>query len=231
MKIKRLRTSVRWFIVVSLWMFAVLPAGAEESTTPFIVGIYWKKNIPLQLFQSNPRIYYRSEGAFQLSRQYAERVTGQSLTDAEFVALLRSERARTIDCEGEITTGALQGDEFYWFTRQCRVDEEKIQLRVADRWVDFMSLGCLNAVEDKTPALVPLPPVTPVVVAESAPIPEKEKSCRFVPTASTKSPDIYLGGSFIGSGFCITGTPGLMIQGQVAESSELVCEEAESTGK
>jgi hypothetical protein len=129
-------------------------ASAEQ---PFITAAHYKKNISLEKFQGNPRSFFRSEAAFDLIVDYVGDEIGQKLTDAEFVALMRSDQVRTRSCTGSINTGALAGNQFSWFVRKCRPGEEIIQVLVDendDRWIDVISLNCLNAVEDQTPVIV-----------------------------------------------------------------------------
>jgi len=147
------------------------PASAQNSSIePFIKAEFWKKNITLEEFRANPRSYFRSEAAFDLLVDYVADEIGQPLTDAEFIALMRSDQVRARSCpiSEMINTGALRGDQFYWFTRNCRSGEEIIQINLNGRWVDLISLNCLNSIEDQTPVASPIqthtdPPSQPLV--------------------------------------------------------------------
>jgi hypothetical protein len=111
----------------------------------------------LEDFAVNPRAYLRSEAAFQSLKQGFETPLNRSLSDAEFSALLASDRVRAeLDCVGRITTaGITQAGAIGWSSRDCYFDEKLIELKVDNRWYVVASQGCFNLVESQiemTPA-------------------------------------------------------------------------------
>jgi hypothetical protein len=167
------------FVVTMILILCPVFATAAE---PFIKAELYKTQgtaLSLESFAQNPRIYYRSEQAFQSSRQYAERVIDSSLTDVEFIALLQSDRVRTKACSGEVTTGGLLLDDYHWFQRQCYQHEEIVQVKVGGRWVDLLSLACLNPIEDKSPQLE-------TVVVDEGDVEPPSENCRWVAETETR---------------------------------------------
>lgn len=157
--------------------FASSAQAREVAEQPFITAAHYKKNISLAEFRVNPRSFFRSEAAFDLIVDYVGGEIGQKLTGSQFVALMRSDQVRVRDCavSEKINTGALAGNQFHWIVRNCRQGEQIVQVLVNGRWIDVISLNCLNAVEDQTP--VPPPAATPPPAAYNPP----PKKCRLVP--------------------------------------------------
>jgi hypothetical protein len=157
-------------LFVLIVLFGSHVEAKEGEGDPFIKKEFYKKNITLKQFQGNSFIFYRSNAAMTLSVGYVGTQLGlPNLSNEEFATLLSDEKlVRTRICPTSeiITTGALLGDEFSWFDRNCRKDEPILQVRENEEavWKDVLSLGCLNAVRDKTP--VPPPVLTPPTVAE-----------------------------------------------------------------
>lgn len=136
------------------------PASANEGGgQPFITAAHYRQNISLAEFQVNPRNYFRSEDAFRLITRYVGDEIGRpNLSAAEFNALIRDTtqtRVRVCAADERINTGAYANGQFFWFVRACRAGEQIVQVLVNGVWKDMFSLGCLNAVEDKTPARPP----------------------------------------------------------------------------
>ncbi len=152
-----------WLFALALMaMGSVLAAPAalalEVVEQPFITAAHYKKNISLTQWRSNIRGYFRSEAAFDLIVDYVGDEIGRPLSGSEFIALMRDEtQTRVRDCgpNESINTGALAGNQFHWFDRMCRSGEQIVQVLVNGKWIDVISLNCLNAVEDKTPAPAP----------------------------------------------------------------------------
>lgn len=154
-------------IIVAVAMASLAAPAAQASEgrgQPFITAADYQKNISLKDFRVNPRGYFVNESAFRLIVKYVGDEIGQPLSAAQFVALVKSNQVRVRSCAASesINTGALSGDQFHWFTRGCRQGEEIVQVLATGRWIDVISLNCLNAVEDPTP--VP-PPNTPLLVS------------------------------------------------------------------
>jgi hypothetical protein len=147
----------RVFIGPLIFFSFQLEAG--ETIVPFIKAEHHKQNISLSEFRKNPRGYFRSDSAFNLLVGYVEQETSVAFSNSEFTALIRDDaQVRTRNCptDEEINTGALEGDQFFWFERECRDGEQIVQLFFDDHWIDLFSLNCLNAVEDKTPVPTPI---------------------------------------------------------------------------
>lgn len=178
-----MRNLMMWIMLSSLMALGIMlptTASARETVVPFITAEHYMKNIALDEYRTNQRGYFRSEAAFDLLVDYVADEIGQPLTDAQFIALMRSDQVRARDCPTSevINTGALRGNQFYWFTRHCRLGEQIVQAKVHGRWIDLFSLNCLNAVEDKTP--VP----SPLVFVPAPPEPQP-KQCRWVAVSQT----------------------------------------------
>ena len=205
MKMKNVVTVAFVVIVIALFLCPVLVTAAEVSATPFIKAEYYKGEgsnaLTSQRFASNPRIYYRSEHAFQMGREWAERVIDSSLTDAEFIALLQSDRVRTMLCNGKVTTGGLLPQDYHWFERQCYSKEEILQVEVGGRWVDLLSLACLNPIEDKTP----LPETAQTSEGDKNP---PARKCRWVTENETWHES---GPVFVRSPMIVAGCNGLVV--------------------
>lgn len=156
----------RLILFVLIVLFGSHVEAKEDNVDPFIKKEFYKQNLPMEQFQSNPRGYFRSEAAFNLLTGFVGKEAGVSLTSAEFIALMNSDQVRIRDCptSEKINTGAFEVDQFHWFERDCRSGEQIVQVKLGDRWKDVFSLNCLNAVEDKTP--VPPPILTPPTVVE-----------------------------------------------------------------
>jgi hypothetical protein len=161
-------------VMFCLLVFATPSVMAEEVVTPFIKDKYFKQNITLEAFRSNPREYFRSESAFNLLVGYVESEINHPLTSAEFIALMNDRnqvRSRKCPTTESVRVGGLSDDQFFWITRKCRSGEEIVQLRLNDRWIDVFSLNCLNAKEDTTPVAPPvLVAMTPVQHVSAEPI-------------------------------------------------------------
>lgn len=169
-------------MAVGLGALAAPAAVAREVVEqPFITAKFYKQNISLEQFRVNPRSYFRSEAAFDLIVDYVGDEIGQPLTSSQFFALVRSEQVKVRDCAaGEsINTGALAGNQFHWFVRSCRAGEQILQVQVNSKWIDVVSLNCLNAVEDKTPVLSPL--LTPVPSVVLSPRPQPVTTYQVIP--------------------------------------------------
>lgn len=212
--------------ILILSSIAVSTAQAKEVVIPFIKDKYWKENISLEAFRSNPREYFRSEAAFNLLAGYVESEIGKPLTNAEFIALMNdSSQTRVRDCPvtETVRVGGLEGSQFFWFSRKCRPGEEIVQIRLHNRWLDVFSLSCLNAKEDITP--VPAPILTPALVAASVPESLSEKECRFVDEEVTQQAGLSV---FISPliGDCNCFAPGVFasIQPSIQTSSKLICD-------
>lgn len=209
--------------IVALGTF-VAPASANSNIVPFIRASDYKKNLSFEEFRANPRIFYRSEAAFQLSRQYAESVTGQSLTSGQFTALLQSDMVRVTQCLGNITTGAMRGEGYYWIDRPCRKGEEIIQVSVGDLWVDFISLNCLNTVEDKTPQTYISyqryeVPVVPVQVYVPQP-PQKTVTYWQMPGYTIGGSIMSIGSDCPGQPVTVIGTPSTFYPGSITQTTD-----------
>lgn len=197
---------MRKILIVLLSLCPMWTWAIEE---PFIAAPFYKKNISLEVFKENPRQYFRSESAFDLLVDYVGDEIGQEISDAEFIALMRSDRVRARECPTteEITTGAYDGGEFSWLNRFCREGEQITQTQVGERWLDLFSLNCLNAVEDKVP--VPVPP--PVVVN---PPPMSQAKVRRKEFSSTSTPQSeFLSPTFVQTCYIDHFTPGIFLQG------------------
>ena len=158
-------------VMFCLLVFATPSVMAEEVVTPFIKDKYFKQNITLEAFRSNPREYFRSESAFNLLVGYVESEINHPLTSAEFIALMNDRnqvRSRKCPTTESVRVGGLSDDQFFWITRKCRSGEEIVQLRLNDRWIDVFSLNCLNAKEDTTPVPAPLLAAVLVPVVKTA---------------------------------------------------------------
>jgi hypothetical protein len=205
-------------IAPALLMASGLLATPAYATgeQPFITAKFYKKNISLEQFRENTRSYFRSEAAFDLIVDYTADEIGQKLSDSEFIALMRSDQVRTRECIGSITTGSLLGNQFNWFTRECRYGELIVQAKVGDRWIDLFSLNCLNAVEDQTP--VPFIAAMPVMQPQVVKTVYAQQPQTYVVT----TPGMVIGGTVVTVGcVCcgrgsVIGTPTVYMPGQVS---------------
>jgi len=182
--------SLTGFVLCCMFIFfGTHVVAAEEALPiePFIKKEFYKQNITLEELQSDVRGKFRHEAAFDQLTKYVGGEVGKSLSGAEFTALLNdNSQVQVRNClAGEkIKTGAIQGDQFHWFWRSCRSGEQIIQVKLGDRWIDVISLNCLNAVEDQTP--VPAPVLTPPQVVEVS----DGTNCDLVPAGETWNPGV-----------------------------------------
>lgn len=168
-------------------VMAAPSSAQEEVILPFMAAEYYQRNISLKEFNENPRLYFRSEAAFDLLVDFIADEIGRPLTGREFIALMRSDKVLVRDCSAAetLTTGALRqedsGLDFYWFSRTCRPGEQIVQLKIDKSVVDLFSLNCLNAVEEKMPVAVPtLTPRLSTVALSPESYKEVESTARWV---------------------------------------------------
>ena len=205
------KAKVRVSLTLVISIFATSSVWSAEAVVPFIKSEFWKQNISLDDFRSNPRLYFRSESAFNQLMAYLEGRARRPISDSEFIALVRDDtQTRVRDCRPSeiINTGAMHDGGFHWFERKCRPGEQIVQFKLDGVWTDFASLNCLNAVEDKTRVQPPLLGAVPQSTAVS-PLPiQRSTFSDIVPSGTgTFQPGLYLPGNVCGGkGLFIPGT-------------------------
>ncbi len=102
--------------------------------------------VTIEQFAADPGRYMRP-GAYPALREHIARQIGVlSLSDAEFKALLLSNRVRVVSCEGPVSTGGFRANGTVGrLSRECYTDELRVLVQdSAGVWKSGFLLGCLN---------------------------------------------------------------------------------------
>lgn len=165
------------------WLFAspflalacvlAAPAAQAQTMNPFAKSEYHLGSggtqVTIEQFAVDPGRYMRP-GAYEALRRHIARQIGVlSLSDAEFKALLLSNRVRVVSCEGTVNTGGYRTNGTVGrLSRECYAGELRVLVQdSAGNWKSGFLLGCLNP--DYTLVFVvridnPPPPAPPPVV-------------------------------------------------------------------
>lgn len=143
------------------------PASAGETYHGFVSDEHYlgRGGTPatFEEIAANPLSVLRSETAYRVLRAHISSFEGYNLSDADFRALMRSDRVKLVPCIGIIdTAGVTDSGRVGYRPRNCYAGEMLIELTLKDgSRVVVASQGCYNPIRS-----MPVYPPAPAKVAE-----------------------------------------------------------------